>query len=132
MNSSGDILRCAAASKSGADQRVRLSASYDLGMVKLSAGYQTISYNDNAKNKQTVVGFSVPMGALALDAAVATNDQVIGAGQVQAQKKVVVYAANYAPSKRTSVNFSTANAPTQGLAASAAQAQYLLKTAHSF
>jgi predicted porin len=121
-----------AAAKSGADQRVRLSASYDLGMVKLGAGYQTISYNDNAKNKQTVVGFSVPMGALTLGAAVATNNQVIGAGQTQAQKKVVVYGANYALSKRTTVNFSAANAPTKGLAAAAVESQYRVKMVHAF
>ena len=122
----------ATAAKSGADQRVRLSASYDLGMIKLGAGYQTIAYNDNAKNKQTVVGFSVPMGALTLGAAVANNNQVMGAGQTLSQKKVVVYGATYALSKRTSFNLSAANAPTKGLAASAVESQYRFKMLHAF
>lgn len=48
------------------DDRMRLSASYDLGVAKLGFGYEsrdtTAAANNNTKD--TIVGVSVPMGAL--------------------------------------------------------------------
>jgi len=116
----------------GADSRIRLSASYDLGVAKVGAGYQSVTYTDNAKNLQSVVGVSVPMGALTLGVAMARNNQEYGALQTVAQKSATVYAANYALSKRTSLNFSAANAPKQGTATSAKESQYRVRMLHTF
>lgn len=85
----------------GLDNRTRLSASYDLGVVKLGAGYEfikTTAATDNGE-KQYVLGVSAPVGAaLTVGANYARNTK-------DAQPTISGYelGANYALSKRTGV-----------------------------
>jgi len=72
--------------------RNRISASYDLGMVKIGAGAQTQS---GVKN-QTVMGLSAPLGPLTVGLAYAKNDS----------KKGVAYGARYDFSKTASLGLS--------------------------
>lgn len=85
----------------GLDKRTRLSASYDLGVVKLGAGYETLKSTDVANNgeKQYVLGVSAPVGAaLTVGANYARNTK-------DADNTISGYelGANYALSKRTGV-----------------------------
>jgi hypothetical protein len=85
-----------------ADQRTRISASYDLGMAKIGVGYQVKSFQATADdNKQTVFGVSVPMGALTLGAVAATQK----AGTTD--KSGSEFGLNYAMSKRTNLRIAT-------------------------
>jgi predicted porin len=81
--------------------RTRLSASYDLGMAKLGAGYErmTGSWATLDGNTQYVLGVSAPIGkALTVGANYASNS-------INGGNKVTGYelGANYALSKRTGV-----------------------------
>jgi predicted porin len=94
--------------------RYRLSAGYDFGMVRLSAGYANATTTTNATGTETLVGIKVPVGAVTfgLDYAQSTftgthdvNGWSLGMG--------------YNLSKRTSVSTSLASwkqrlAPTTG------------------
>lgn len=85
----------------GLDNRTRLSASYDLGVVKLGAGYEFIKTTAAADNgeKQYLLGVSAPVGAaLTVGANYARNTK-------DADNTISGYelGANYALSKRTGV-----------------------------
>ncbi|MDP3886460.1 porin [Hydrogenophaga sp.] len=85
----------------GFDKRVRLSASYDLGMVKLGAGYENLQTTAAANNDETqyLIGVSAPVG----------NAVTVGLNYVRNRKDadntITAYelGANYALSKRTGV-----------------------------
>ena len=85
------------------DKRTRVSASYDLGVVKVGAGYQkkAMQLTGGTDNKQTVIGASMPMGAFTFSLAMSGN-QDDGATKT----KGTDFGVNYALSKRTSLNFS--------------------------
>jgi predicted porin len=59
-----------AVAATGLDNRTRLSASYNLGVAKLGAGYETrtnyVAAANNIKATSWIVGASVPMGAVTL------------------------------------------------------------------
>jgi predicted porin len=126
----------AVAAVNGADSRTRIAASYDFGMVKVGAGYQSIKFTDGNTNKQTVFGFSVPVGALKLGAAYATNDQVYGTGTLTknyANESAWVYAADYSLSKRTALNLSVSSTPKAGTSTTAnKESQYRVRLMHAF
>lgn len=88
-----------AAAATATDSRTRISASYDLGVAKVGAGYQTKETYAGVKDKQMMVGVSVPMGALTLGATYATRNNDVAA----ADAKGFELGANYALSKRTAV-----------------------------
>ena len=84
------------------NKRTRLSASYDLGVVKVGAGYQKKTYMLTGKpNKQTVIGVSAPFGAFTVSLAMSGN-KTDGSTKVKGTDLGV----NYAMSKRTSLNLS--------------------------
>ena len=91
------------ASTSTADQRMRVSASYDLGVAAVGLGYQT---NDNTLTdvKQTLVGLNVPLNA-SLSAGInyverATKTLATG---VTVKNKGYEAGVNYSLSKRTTI-----------------------------
>jgi len=51
-----------------ANTKNRLSASYDLGAAKIGAGVDTTMYTYGNSNTKTLVGITIPMGALTLGA----------------------------------------------------------------
>lgn len=85
----------------GADNRFRLSASYDLGVVKLGAGYENQKSTAVANNAEThtLLGISAPVGkAVSVGATYVRNTK-------DAANTITAYelGANYALSKRTGV-----------------------------
>jgi predicted porin len=101
-----------AAADTATKSRVRLSASYDLGVAKLGFGYQTRKYfdSDADTNKQTIVGVSVPMGAITLGMNYATQkegDAKITGTDIGAKydlSKRTYVAAHYTSNKATDTN----------------------------
>ena len=87
------------AATAGTDDRTRLSASYDLGVAKLGAGFQSKKDLAGVKDKQMMLGVSVPMGAITLGATYATRNSDNNA----LDAKGFELGANYALSKRTNV-----------------------------
>jgi hypothetical protein len=133
-------LRGAVSTPTGKTQ-VRLSGSYDLGMVKFGLGHVVTTYDNgiNASPKQydSLVGASVPLGALTLGAQFVTRRsddlsaiQLASLTQNGTQNGWNVQAA-YALSKRTSMiaNYARWDA-TIGNTTQANQTQLLLS--HSF
>ncbi|MDG1107214.1 MAG: porin [Burkholderiaceae bacterium] len=79
-------------------KRTRVSGSYDLGVVKLGAGYQTRKFTGaTSTNKQTVLGVSAPYGAFTFGLNYATQKQL------EASNKGIHLGVSYALSKRTNV-----------------------------
>ena len=81
-----------------------LAGSYDLGMVKLSGGYNTRSGNaKNGDDKELQAGVIVPLGsAVNLSFSVANSKTTI-AGATAAKASGIGIGATYALSKRTTV-----------------------------
>lgn len=88
-----------------ADTRTRLSASYDLGVAKLGAGYQMRDWTNTGgalgDNTQYVLGVTVPMGAFTFGYNYGGHKQETALGDVTAKGHDI--AVNYALSKRTSL-----------------------------
>ncbi|MDO8319685.1 porin [Rhodoferax sp.] len=85
----------------GLDNRTRLSASYDLGVVKLGAGYEKLKTTAVVNNSETqyLIGVSAPVGqAMTVGLNYARNT-------ADALNTITAYelGANYALSKRTGV-----------------------------
>jgi predicted porin len=97
--------------------RYRLSGAYDLGVVRLSAGYSRKSSSGDKTEYETLVGIKVPMGAVTagLDYANASTDT---AGVKSAEKQGYSLGVSYALSKRTSVSASYLNWDTRGVSGS--------------
>jgi hypothetical protein len=107
-----------------ADQRQRMSFSYDLGMAKVGYGYQKKSYKGTGKdNTQTVMGVNVPMGDLSIGVAMSTNKT-----DGSAKTKGTDMGINYALSKRTSLNFSNMRTRKDGDADAQTYQRLRLKT----
>jgi hypothetical protein len=88
-----------AAAAGKADDRFRFSAQYDLGVAKIGAGIEDQDLVGGGSNKYTMVGVSVPMGALTVGAVMVTNDTSATPGK----KDGYSVGAKYALSKRTSL-----------------------------
>jgi len=87
-------------------KRTRVSGSYDLGVAKLGAGYQTrkastagVGTFGAGTNKQTVLGVSAPYGAFTFGLNYATNKQ----STRNVSNKGTEVGVSYALSKRTNV-----------------------------
>jgi predicted porin len=80
-----------------ADSRYRLSGSYDLGVVKLGAGYEDLKTVASTHVKQSILGVSAPLGPVTVGAVYVTNKTAAGT------RKGYSLGASYALSKRTSV-----------------------------
>jgi membrane-bound inhibitor of C-type lysozyme len=122
-----DALVASALNKS----RIRLSAGYDMGMARLSAGYSNTTRDSvaNGTVTETLLGVKVPMGAvtLGLDYAMGTasgNDDTSGYS----------LGVGYDLSKRTNVGASVANwkQRTGLVAATESQQAFRVLVAHSF
>jgi predicted porin len=94
--------------------RYRLSAAYDLGMVRLSAGYSRKSSSGDTTDTETLFGVKVPAGALTfgLDYAVAATTT---AGVNGNDKQGYSAGLSYDLSKRTSVSASYLNWTTKNV-----------------
>jgi Gram-negative porin len=116
----------AAAGKTLADNRTRVSASYDLGMAKVGFGYQTATNVANVSKKEQLFGVAVPMGALTLGLNIASSktDGVAGTN------KGTDLGAKYALSKRTFIAAAYQNTKAAGAAASANK--YRIQLGHAF
>ncbi len=81
-------------------KRTRVSGSYDLGVAKLGAGYQTRKFTGaTSTNKQTVLGVSAPYGAFTFGLNYSTNKQ----SAANISNKGIDLGVSYALSKRTNV-----------------------------
>ena len=84
-------------------KRTRMSGSYDLGVAKLGAGYQTLKAKGAGSalgtNKQTVLGVSAPYGAFTFGLNYATTKQSAN----NTSNKGIDAGVSYALSKRTNV-----------------------------
>jgi predicted porin len=103
------------------DNRYRLSAGYDMGVVRLSAGYSRLSASNNTGSgtrTETLVGVKVPAGALTfgLDYAQSTNAQAADTlFTTNTDRSGYSLGLSYALSKRTSVSASYLNWTTKGV-----------------
>jgi len=88
-----------AAAATATDTRTRVSASYDLGVARIGAGYQTKETYAGVADNQMMVGVSVPMGAITLGATYASRDNDSNAVDATGYE----LGANYAFSKRTNL-----------------------------
>ena len=88
-----------AAAASSTDSRTRVSASYNLGVARIGAGYQTMETFAGVADNQMMVGVSVPMGAITLGATYASRDNDNNAVDATGYE----LGANYAFSKRTNL-----------------------------
>jgi predicted porin len=82
-----------------ADSRYRIAGSYDLGVVKLGAGYQDMKKVAavGGHDKEAILGVSAPLGPVTVGAVYVRNDD---AG---VKNTGYSFGASYALSKRTSV-----------------------------
>lgn len=117
----------------GLDNRVRLSASYDMGMVKFGAGYEKIKFSAAGNDEtQYLLGVSAPVGkAITVGANYAKNSKD-GAVDVSGYE----LGANYALSKRTGVQVayqSLSESSANGIVASTGSATaFRVRLLHSF
>lgn len=88
-----------AAAATSPDARTRISGSYDLGMVKLGAGYQAKESFAGVKETNFMVGVSAPLGPVTVGATYAKKDSDNNAADATGFE----VGANYALSKRTGV-----------------------------
>jgi len=114
-----------ASASTGTDSRVRMSASYDLGVAKVGVGYQTKKTYAGVKDTQTMVGFSMPAGAWTLGATYAVRNNDVNTSDAKGWE----LGANYAFSKRTAVQIATRDLSINGAASATATRVRLL---HSF
>jgi predicted porin len=114
-----------AAASTGTDSRVRMSVSYDLGVVKLGAGYQTKKTYAGVKDTQTMVGVSMPAGAWTLGATYAVRNNDVNTSDAKGWE----LGANYAFSKRTALQIATRDLSINSAASATATRVRLL---HSF
>lgn len=117
----------------GLDNRTRISASYDLGVAKLGAGYETRSFYvaaaSNIKETSWIVGASVPMGAVTLGLNYARDSRDFAADVTGFD-----IGAEYALSKRTNVRvmYQDLKEDSLGAVASAAAKTTRVRLMHSF
>jgi predicted porin len=88
-----------AAASGKADNRYRVSGSYDLGVAKVGAGVERQKLVGGGTNKYSMMGVSMPFGAVTVGAAWVKNDTSATAGT----KAGSTVGVSYALSKRTSV-----------------------------
>jgi hypothetical protein len=112
--------------------RHRTSASYNLGVAVVGAGYETreLTANKNLDYSEYVVGVSVPMGATTVGVTYMANQD--------SDNSLWGIGVQHALSKRTSVNFSYADKdgvaahPNQATSVTAEGTQYRIRLLHTF
>jgi predicted porin len=115
-----------AAAATATDTRTRVSASYDLGVARIGAGYQTKETYAGVADTQMMFGVTVPMGAITLGANYATRDNDNNALDASGYE----VGGSYAFSKRTAL---AAYYMSQELDAAAnATTQLRVRLIHSF
>jgi predicted porin len=83
------------------DNRIRVSGRYDLGVAAIGLGYETRSYKFSGEDiTTTLVGVSVPLGALSIGANYAVNSRD---NRTNGDITGLDLGASYALSKRTAV-----------------------------
>ena len=92
----------AAQSTKDSNFRHRAAASYDMGVAKVGAGYETTQNTYGATTTDTVIGLSAPLGALTVSAQY--GQRAIAGSTADSSYAGNIYAASYALSKRTSVD----------------------------
>jgi predicted porin len=119
--------------------RLLIGGSYDLGVAKLSAGFQTYKFRDagDEKLKENVLGVSMPVASnVSVGLTYATAKAGSGAGAAGAvDVKGYDLGATYSLSKRTNVNFSYASTNTgrkDNAGADITNKQTRVKLTHSF
>ena len=110
---------------STADSRYRVAASYDLGVAKVGAGREDITYIDTTHKKYTMLGISAPLSASFTVGAVSVKEDIEGVTRSGTSMGV-----KYALSKRTSVTANQASWEITGQTAKDKKTTILL--AHSF
>ncbi len=112
--------------------RLRASASYNLGVATIGAGFEDNKKNGNfTDGTQLALGVSVPMGAVTLGAIYAMNEEgtsSLGAGKASGWG----IGADYAFSKRTALNVSYADRLQKAGADDSKGDQYRVRLMHSF
>ena len=88
-----------AAAATGTDSRTRISASYDLGVAKLGAGFQSKESFAGVKDTQYMLGVTAPMGPVLLGATYAVRNNDVAA----VDAKGFELGAGYSFSKRTTL-----------------------------
>ena len=118
----------------GADQstknsnfRHRAAASYDMGVAKIGAGYETTQATYGNTTTDTVVGLSAPLGALTVSAQF--GQRTTAGGTADATYAGSIYAASYALSKRTSVDATWTMNQSSGTSSPSA---FVSRLVHSF
>jgi len=119
--------------------RIRLSAAYDFGVARLSAGYSNLSrdtaagVSTNGTVTETLLGLKVPAGALTFGL-----DYAVGTVTGQDDTSGYSLGVQYDLSKRTNISTSYANWKQRGITGNAfaanteAQSGFRLYLSHSF
>lgn len=118
----------ASAAQGLADKRVRVSGSYDLGMVKLGAGFQAKESQIGVKDNQYMLGVSAPFGPVLVGATYAARDNKLNNAL---DAKGYELGAQYNLSKRTNVQAAYLSQKSDS-AGSKADTQYRIRVMHSF
>jgi predicted porin len=82
-----------AAAATGTDSRTRISASYDLGVAKLGAGFQSKESFAGVKDTQYMLGVSAPMGPVLLGATYAVRNNDVAQWTLRALKLALATAS---------------------------------------
>ncbi|WP_416546672.1 porin [Limnohabitans sp. DCL3] len=110
-----------------------MGASYDLGVAKVGAVYQTIKGDAKANTKSNIVSVSVPLGAVTLGAAVGKRNATATGAFSAVETKHSQVSASYALSKRTVVYFAHSDKNVAGAAVNANDAKETgVGIAHTF
>ena len=110
-----------------ADNRTRLSGSYDLGVMRIGLGYETLKLANSATDKQTMIGVALPLGAATLGASYAE-------GKLTGAQKRSGYdlGANYALSKRTYAGVHYLRSEDKNATTAGKDSKFRIQLAHSF
>ena len=79
----------------------RASASYDLGIAKIGAGYEATTYGYGNTLTETLGGITIPLGNLSIGAQAGTSST--SGLSTNTSRSGAVYGGSYAMSKRTSL-----------------------------
>jgi len=108
-------------------------ASYDLGVAKVGAVYQTAKGDAKANTNSNILSVSVPVGALTLGAAVGKRNATTSGAFSANETKHTQLSANYALSKRTVVYFAHSKKDVAGATVNANDAKETgVGIAHTF
>ena len=111
-------------------KRTRMSASYDLGMAKVGAGYE--QNKNGGAGDNYVLGVSAPLGAVTVGAAFSKNQKVASSTTAIDGGAATEFGVSYALSKRTGLSAAYVNHNSAAEAATGAGYAYRMRLTHSF